>query len=414
MGGFTLLFNPMGLVLALSTALAAGILYLSENWTTFIKTVAKSAKPVRNIVSGLLSGMGKAFGPTSGIGMKLQASAIAIDLLGESIDKGLTDPPDTKWKSFGDTLKDVASDILGFDLSSLTDLFKPDVEEIEESFEEVNDAIQRGFGTDLGFDGAFTLPEEDIASFGQKLEAGCNSWANKVTEFFDKWGDGINMVGDIFGQMMENQSIQLENRHKEQMEAIMIPYEQELANIENSMMSEEQKAEAKRALDEKNAADVKALEEKTNKERAKIQRKQAIADKAAAIIAATINGAQAITKVAGQTGIGAIAAAPIIAGLVAAQIGTIAAQPIPKFAEGGLVSGPTMGMVGEYAGARSNPEVIAPLDKLQSIMGNQNVNVTVSGVLSSEGIQIAAIQGQEAASQKGASLIGGNFVTTPF
>ena len=96
----------------------------------------------------------------------------------------------------------------------------------------------------------------------------------------------------------------------------------------------------------------------------------------------------------------------MIAGLVAAQIGTIAAQPIPKFAEGGVVSGPTMGMMGEYAGARSNPEVIAPLDKLQSIMGNQNVNVTVSGVLSSEGIQLAAIRGQEAASQKIANLIG--------
>ena len=412
MGGFTLLFNPMGAVLALSTALAAGIIYLSENWTAFILTVAKSAKPIRNIVTGLMSAVGKALGP--GLGTKLQVNAVLIEELGKSIDAGLTAPPPAEWKSFGDTMKGVISDVLGFDLSSLTDLFKPDVEEIEESFEEVNDAIQRGFGTDLGFDGVFTLPEEDIVSFGEKLEAGCNSWANKVTAFFDKWGDGINMVGDIFGQMMENQSIALENRHKEQMEAIMIPYEQELANIENSMMSEEEKAAAKKSLDEKNAADVKALEEKTNKERAKIQRKQAIADKAAAIIAATINGAQAITKVAGQTGIGAIAAAPMIAGLVAAQIGTIAAQPIPKFAEGGLVSGPTMGMMGEYAGARSNPEVIAPLDKLQSIMGNQNVNVTVSGVLSSEGIQIAAIQGQEAASQKGASLIGGNFVTTPF
>ena len=39
------------------------------------------------------------------------------------------------------------------------------------------------------------------------------------------------------------------------------------------------------------------------------------------------------------------------------------------FANGGIVSGPTLGLVGEYAGARSNPEVIAPLDKLQSMMG---------------------------------------------
>lgn len=39
------------------------------------------------------------------------------------------------------------------------------------------------------------------------------------------------------------------------------------------------------------------------------------------------------------------------------------------FANGGIVSGPTLGLVGEYSGARTNPEVIAPLDKLKSMMG---------------------------------------------
>ncbi|MFD1141857.1 tape measure protein [Larkinella insperata] len=42
---------------------------------------------------------------------------------------------------------------------------------------------------------------------------------------------------------------------------------------------------------------------------------------------------------------------------------------IPKFADGGIVSGPTLGLVGEYANARSNPEVIAPLDKLKRMVG---------------------------------------------
>jgi len=39
------------------------------------------------------------------------------------------------------------------------------------------------------------------------------------------------------------------------------------------------------------------------------------------------------------------------------------------FANGGIVSGPTMGLIGEYPGAKSNPEVVAPLDKLKDIMG---------------------------------------------
>jgi len=41
-----------------------------------------------------------------------------------------------------------------------------------------------------------------------------------------------------------------------------------------------------------------------------------------------------------------------------------------KFANGGIISGPTMGLMGEYPGARSNPEVVAPLDKLKDLMGN--------------------------------------------
>jgi hypothetical protein len=40
-----------------------------------------------------------------------------------------------------------------------------------------------------------------------------------------------------------------------------------------------------------------------------------------------------------------------------------------KFANGGIISGPTMGLMGEYPGAKSNPEVVAPLDKLKSMIG---------------------------------------------
>ena len=46
------------------------------------------------------------------------------------------------------------------------------------------------------------------------------------------------------------------------------------------------------------------------------------------------------------------------------------------FSEGGIVSGPTLGLVGEYPGASTNPEVIAPLDKLRGMLGGQAVQVT--------------------------------------
>jgi len=64
--------------------------------------------------------------------------------------------------------------------------------------------------------------------------------------------------------------------------------------------------------------------------------------------------------------------AAIIAGtaLVAtgAVIRTVAAQGPTAFANGGIVSGPTLGLMGEYPGASTNPEVIAPLDKLKNLI----------------------------------------------
>lgn len=61
----------------------------------------------------------------------------------------------------------------------------------------------------------------------------------------------------------------------------------------------------------------------------------------------------------------------IAAGFVAAMIATVTAAGVPMLANGGLATGPTLAMVGEYAGASGNPEVIAPLDKLRSLLPDQ-------------------------------------------
>jgi len=58
------------------------------------------------------------------------------------------------------------------------------------------------------------------------------------------------------------------------------------------------------------------------------------------------------------------------------------------FATGGMVTGPTLAMVGEGSGTTlSNPEVIAPLDKLQHMMGGGNI--TVSGMIRGNDILIS-------------------------
>ena len=57
---------------------------------------------------------------------------------------------------------------------------------------------------------------------------------------------------------------------------------------------------------------------------------------------------------------------------------------VQAFAEGGIVSGPTLGLMGEYPGASSNPEVIAPLDKLKGMLKSGDNN---SGFIASTSIQ---------------------------
>jgi hypothetical protein len=66
---------------------------------------------------------------------------------------------------------------------------------------------------------------------------------------------------------------------------------------------------------------------------------------------------------------------------IAAGIALVAAAGVARslantgptaFADGGIVSGPTLGLVGEYPGASTNPEVIAPLDKLKSLIGGNS------------------------------------------
>lgn len=101
---------------------------------------------------------------------------------------------------------------------------------------------------------------------------------------------------------------------------------------------------------------------------------QLIAMMLSAAVSQAIMGATASGT---ATGPAAIVTTPAF---IATAVGGVMAAfaAIPKFANGGIVSGPTMGMMGEYPGAKANPEVIAPLDKLKGMMGggaSQNVNV---------------------------------------
>ncbi len=63
-----------------------------------------------------------------------------------------------------------------------------------------------------------------------------------------------------------------------------------------------------------------------------------------------------------------------------------------EFAKGGVVTGPTLGLIGEGIGTnRGNPEIVAPLDRLQSMIQPRNQRVEVGGQFSINGQDLVLV-----------------------
>ena len=84
---------------------------------------------------------------------------------------------------------------------------------------------------------------------------------------------------------------------------------------------------------------------------------------------------------------------------IGASVAMMASMKTKKFANGGIVSGPTLGLIGEYPGASSNPEVVAPLDKLRSIIepigGGAGGTVVVGGEMRVSGRDLVCVLANE-------------------
>ena len=77
------------------------------------------------------------------------------------------------------------------------------------------------------------------------------------------------------------------------------------------------------------------------------------------------------------------------------------AFPAKKFANGGVISGPTMGLMGEYPGASHNPEVVAPLDKLKTLIGGGGGGTFV---LRGQDLLLSVNRAQKASNLKGQNI----------
>lgn len=154
---------------------------------------------------------------------------------------------------------------------------------------------------------------------------------NTIHDIIDPAQQAWGAISAVWNQALKNEEIAMENQ-----------YAKRKANIEQSVVNEDEKAKRLEALDQEYA----------NK-RSELQKKQWIAQQAGAITTAIMNTAQGVTSALGvfPPWVG-IALAATVGALGAAQVALIASQPMPEYAAGGM-AGPGLALVGEQG-----PEIV--------------------------------------------------------
>ena len=71
-------------------------------------------------------------------------------------------------------------------------------------------------------------------------------------------------------------------------------------------------------------------------------------------------------------------------------IGNISVPQIPMLAKGGVITSPTIAMMGEYAGAKTNPEIVTPQSILKETINSSNDEL-INALLGATGRIIKAI-----------------------
>lgn len=201
----------------------------------------------------------------------------------------------------------------------------------------------------------FTKPVEDtFINLFEKLSRGVYDFKDLTLENWATIGEGINemfqSIGNVVSSFYDNSIERLDQR-----------YEKQKAYINKNVTDEEERNKR-----------LAQLEEKADRQKRKIMRQQAKANKAAAIFDATIAGVVAVSQ-----NLKSIPLAIAVGAIAAANVAAIASQPLPALAKGGIVSGDSVVRVGEYQGASFNPEVISPLDKLKGMIGSQMSNIRI-------------------------------------
>ncbi len=366
--------NPIGLILTSVAALVGGFYWLITSSSDTARTIRNAfvfmANGIINSINLIIKGLNK-INPFKQIKPIKQFS---FETKKEF--KGVEDGAKDAAKEIGKLSTAVTTTPTGGVPTTPTgggttapseDQFSPVLDVIETDFLFNMSAVDESLDnliTNTGF--TFKTIEEQAAEATQKMAEGFLEFANKVKQV-------MSGIGDVISATNAKEQAEFDiwkERQTEKVDILDGEMERKLERVEESNMSDEEKAAKKLEIEEAYADKKDAIDEQIDNKEKAMKKRQAIRDKAMKIASAIMSTAEAV---AANIGIPPLAA--LIGALGAAQVAAIASTPIP-FKMGGLVSGPTLGLIGEGSGTSAfNPEVVSPLDKLMGMMGATQVDV---------------------------------------
>ncbi len=172
--------------------------------------------------------------------------------------------------------------------------------------------------------------EKLIADFNNdtaKNKGGDNKpgWVSEVQKWADVAKEALNSINDI-AQAVFDRQIQRIEEMQEALQASSDAEQERISDLaEKKVISEEEAEARKRAAEAKTAIE----NEKLEKQKQALKMKQAKWDKANNLVQAVISTALAVTQALPN-----VVMAAVVGALGAAQVATILAQPIPKYAKG--------------------------------------------------------------------------------
>lgn len=319
----------------------------------------------------------RAAGSIKGIGIEGQAFIAAMQTTAQAMASPVKVKERDKTFDYKKTAVNIASEKL--------DLAKDYAKELQEEFKKAGKSLDEELAKAMAgvpdLEQALKIAQvrQDVKDLNKELKEGIYSGVKNIASSADKVVNAFSQLRDVMG-----------DEDATAWERIMAVWNA-MVNTVDSFLSIIQMIEKLTELTER-LGEAKQVEATLDTAATKQKVENSAIGIAADMTAAKVKKETATENVAANTAEGASEAGKSAAKLpfpwnivaigaaVAAAMAAFAT--IPKFANGGIVSGRTLAEVGEYPGASSNPEVIAPLSKLKDMISGSSpgrIRVEVGG-----------------------------------